>query len=215
MWFQSAFMSALLVSNYSPCVLSLLDCWVPPHTLWPSQLVSLPCAFIPQSGHSFPIRALIFILCRLSVSLSIEILYTTPLCFPITSLPSPFLFIRFSDFWFWLLISLTTLLPVFLDYVSLITWLPNSAWINNDFCICPGLHLAPYSEQHSQQNFDIMCIRLDQWFVIPCLQLHSCPLDSASLYGALGEPPHRRPPPPPHNFFFYPPTPLLTLVPYC
>ena len=45
--------------------------------------------------HTYPVRMLIFILCQ-----SIEILYMTPLCFLITSLPSPYLFICFSGFGF-------------------------------------------------------------------------------------------------------------------
>ena len=50
----------------------------------------------------------------------------------------------FSPFCFWTHF-LTILLPDIWYHESLSTWLPISAW-NNVLCICPGLHLAPFSD---------------------------------------------------------------------
>ena len=65
---------------------------------------------------------LIFSLCRFCVSQFIERLYKTPLCFLILILPSPCLILCYSDFGFDY--GLTTLLPIVLYFVFLITWLP-------------------------------------------------------------------------------------------
>ena len=68
-------------------------------SLWPAELVSQPWVFIPQSGHSFPVRTLIFTLCRFCLSQFIEINYDTPL-FLVSQVHLVPLFIRSSDSWF-------------------------------------------------------------------------------------------------------------------
>ena len=167
MWFQCAFVSDLWMFNHSPCVPSLVDCLVylltprDLHSLLVSPVYKYLCTLIPRQNidqlfsAEIPVRLFIW-----------DIGYDT-FCFLIRRLLSPFWFICSSDFWFWLLIYsptmipacppvllilcflvlddgsfLTTLLPVVWIYASLITWLLNSAWINNHFCICPGLHLT-------------------------------------------------------------------------
>ena len=143
------------MSNYPPCVLSLLDCLVPPHT---------PGYFIPQSEHCQAIRTLIISSVSIQFKpVDIEINLRHPL-FLITSLPSPFLFIRYSDSWFLtfvlipvydscLPLVLLPICPCFFDsahvltiilpfclghYESLSLWLMTFCLeINYFLCICP------------------------------------------------------------------------------
>ena len=167
MWIQSAFV-------VSPCycliyLMPFLSC-----TLFrssslprdPPRLFNSLCVYIPESALSANIRMLVFILCQFCLSQSIDKLYTTPFVL-VTSLLSPFWFIRFSDLWFWLSLwflpapwylcfldfwfltqarFLIILLPVDLYYASPIAWLRILPEINNILYDYPDLHRAPYSD---------------------------------------------------------------------
>ena len=92
-----------------------------------------------------PVRTLTIILCRFWVSQFIVKLYKAPLCLPILILPSPCLFIL--KFRFLVLITYFDWLLFCLPFCTSNFWSPGSRlcfWINNDFCIHPGLHLVPY-----------------------------------------------------------------------
>ena len=98
-------------------------------------------------------------------------LYDTPLFFGFPSLPGPLVYLPIWFLFFLLLLCFLITIPacslcimitqIFgLDLDSVFDYyfacrfvlrisaclVTISAWINNDFCVCPGLHLAPYSD---------------------------------------------------------------------
>ena len=163
-WFQSCSLSNL------PHVFPI-TCFVfsnSPH-LEPRLVCLVPCVFKPQSVQTIAVKTLIIFLFRVpSTPVILRFLYRHRFGFWFfESALSPW-FIRTSDSWF----LTSALFPVddsclpllyldisdsdldldsvfdhsFVLYCESVWLALTLAWINNNFCLRPGLHLAPYSD---------------------------------------------------------------------
>ena len=167
------FRQPLVIVQFSPCVSSCIDCVSNSSHPEPRLVCLAPCVYIPQSVQTPAVRKLIIysvpIVCK-PVYLRF---YTTPLWFWFFESALSFWLSAHLILGFLTSSQLSSLFTIpacpFCTSLSLIfgfgrglvfdhsfvchfvLWISEYlvmtfAWINNDFCICPGLHLAPFSD---------------------------------------------------------------------
>ena len=170
-WFQSLFSVSPVHCLNLPCVFPMILIVFSNSSLVTRLVGLVPCVFKPQSVQTQAIRTLILFLSRvpstpvilrflyrhpfafwffksaLSLGLSAHLIpgFLTSVLFPVDDSCLPVtcyigfriltFFIHFWPFFCW-----------FLYRESLSAWPWLLAWINNDFCIRPGLHLVPTSD---------------------------------------------------------------------